>query len=163
MSVCKKDEIFEQSRQRHLMTVSLLTALKDNLDPDTAYKIAIDGFTNYMKNYYRLVLETTRERSQERFDTFRRHYERIAEKNTCCHIIKSTPTTLKVRFDRCPFVEVMKEYGLSEFSYAFCLSDPAFTRELLPGVVFHREHEIAKGDAICDHTWTYVNPKETNG
>lgn len=155
----KRDEIFEQSRQKHLMTVGFLTSLKDNLDPETAFQIAVDSFNNYMRNYYQLVLGTTKEGSQERFDAFRKHYESYAKKSTYCHIIESTPTTLKVKFDRCPFAEVMGEYGLSELTYAFCLSDPAFTEELLPCVAFHREHVIAKGYPICDHTWTYANPK----
>ena len=144
------------------MTVSFLTSLKNNLDPETAFQIAVDSFKNYMKNYYKLVLGMTKEGSQKRFDTFRKHYERYAEKSTYCHIIESTSKTLKVKFDRCPFVEVMGEYGLSEFSYAFCLSDPAFTQELLPGVAFHREHLIAKGDSICDHTWTYTNSEKNS-
>jgi L-2-amino-thiazoline-4-carboxylic acid hydrolase-like protein len=160
MPVSKRDEIFEQSRQKHLMTVSFLTVLKDNFNPETVFQIAVDGFSNYMKNYYRLILDTTKEGSQERFDTFRKHYESYAEGSGYCHIVESTPITLKVRFDRCPFTEVMGEYGLSELTYAFCLSDPAFTEELLPCVAFHREHVIAKGDPICDHTWTYANPKK---
>ncbi len=156
-----KDEMFEQSRQRHLITMGFLTALKNNLDSKTAFRIAAEGFSNYMKNYYKLMLGKTKPRSQERFDTFRKNYENYAKKSTYCHIIESTPTTLKLRFNRCPFVEVMKEYNLSDFACAFCLSDPAFTEELLPSVTFHRKHVIAKGDKFCDHTWTYMKPKET--
>jgi len=162
MSASKRDEIFEQSQQRHLMVVGLLTALKDNFDHETAFRIAVEAFSNYMVNYYSLVLDGTEKGSQERFDAFRKHYERYANKSAYCRIIESTPTALKVRYDRCPFAEVMEKYELSELTYAFCLSDPAFTKEILPSVDFHRRHVIVKGDAFCDHAWTYKNPKKNS-
>jgi len=156
----KNDEIFEKARKGHLITVGFLTALKANFDPETAFRVAVEGFTNYMENNYRLVLGKTREGSQERFDLFRKQYEDSAEKSTYLHIVESTPTTLKVRFVRCPFSEVMEEYGLSDLAYAFCLSDPAFTKKVLPGVVFSRDHVIVKGDPFCDHTWIYNDPNK---
>lgn len=162
MPESKRDEIFEQSRQRHLMTIGFLTAIKDNLNPETAFEIAVDGFSNYMNSYYKSVLGHTREGSQERFDTFRKHYESYAEQSSYIHIVESTTTTLKVRFERCPFVEVMEEYELSDLTYAFCLSDLAFTKEILPEVTFHREHVIAKGASFCDHAWIYLDPEKNN-
>ena len=151
----KKDEVFEQSRKSHLITVGFLTALKENLDPKTAFKIASDGFNNFMKEYYTLVLKETTEGSQERFDRFRHYYGEYAHKSTYIKVVESGKNILKVRFNRCPFAEVMTEYNLSYFSYAFCLSDYAFSEKVLPGVKFQRTHEIARGDQYCDHTWTY--------
>lgn len=156
----KNDEVFEKAHKGHMITVGFLNALKSNFDPETAFRVAVEGFSNYMENSYRLVLGKTREDSQERFDLFRKKYEGAAEESTYLRIVESTPTTLKVRFERCPFSEVMEEYGLSDLSYAFCLSDPAFTKKVLPGVVFSREHVIVKGDPFCDHTWSYKSPGE---
>lgn len=151
-----KDEIFEQSRARHLITVGFLKALKDNFSRDLAFKIALQGFINYMTEYYNLVLKSTEKGSQERFNRFRRHYEEYAAKCPYCNIEESTPTVLKVRYTRCPFAEVLSEYNLYNFAYAFCLSDPAFTKNVLSGVKFYREHEIVKGDSYCDHTWIFT-------
>ena len=151
-----KDEIFEQSRARHLITAGFLKALNDNFSHDLAFEIAVQGFTNYMTEYYNQVLKSTEKGTQERFDLFRRHYEDYAVKSLYCNIEESTPNVLKVRYTRCPFAEVLAEYNLYELAYAFCLSDPAFTKNVLSGVKFCREHEIVKGDLYCDHTWIFT-------
>ena len=151
----EKDEIFLQSRARHLITAAFLSALKRNLTPEKAFKIASEGFANYMISYYELILSSTKRGSQERFDKFRQHYEDYARNSTYLTVIRSKPDLLSVRFDRCPFAEVMAEHGVGDLSYAFCLSDYAFTDKLLPGVKLYRTHEIVKGDQFCDHTWIF--------
>lgn len=137
------------------MTVGLLTALKNNCDEKEAFDIAVQGFANYMTSYYENILAGTSEGSQERFDAFREHYEQYAGKSCYLDIVESRSDLLKVCYRRCPFSEVLDAYGISEFSRAFCLSDYAFTKKVLPGVTFHRTREIAKGDNCCDHTWVF--------
>jgi predicted ArsR family transcriptional regulator len=151
-----KDNVYRKAEQGHLMTIAFLSALKNSVDSEKAFEIATRGFTNYMINYYNIVLDSTIPGTQERFDKFREHYEGAAKKSSYLEIIKSESGVLKVRFNRCPFSEVMVEYGLSEYSSAYCLSDYAFTEECLPGVKFSRNHEIVKGDNYCDHTWMYI-------
>ena len=150
-----KDEIFEQSKMKHLITVGFLSALNDICDPERAFEIAAQGFANYMIRHYELVLASTPAGSQERFDSFRQYYEEYAGNSNYISIVRSDATILSVQYERCPFLEVMAEYGMDMFSYAFCLSDYAFTERVLPGVTLRRAHEIAKGDEYCDHTWTF--------
>ena len=149
------DKIFEETKKSHLITIGFLKALKNRHGFEEAFKVASDAFANYMIEYYRLVLSATTPGLQERFDKFREHYRDYAGKKNYIKIIRSDPNILEVRFDRCPFVEVMAEYGLSGFSCAFCLSDSAFTKEILPGVKFQRNCEIAKGDKFCNPTWLF--------
>ena len=139
------------------MTAAFLCALKASLSHEKAFEIAAKGFANYMINYYELILSSTRKGSQERFDRFRQHYEKHAAESDYVKIVKSRPHILEVRFERCPFAEVMREYNLADLTHAFCLSDYAFTEELLPGVELHRTHEIAKGHNFCDHIWIFHN------
>ena len=150
-----KDEIFQASREKHLMTVGFLVALKSNLSHKKAFEIAANGFANYMINYYELILSFTKRGSQRRFDKFRQHYEEYARKSGYIKVLESKSNILRVRFERCPFAEVMTEYNLGDLSYAFCLSDYVFTEKVLPGVKFHRVHEIVRGDKYCDHEWTF--------
>ena len=150
-----KDNVYRKAEQGHLITIAFLSALKSSVDSEKAFEIATRGFANYMINYYNIVLASTKPGTQERFDRFRKHYEEAAKKSSYLEIIKSESDALRVRFNRCPFFEVMVEYGLSEYSSAYCLSDYAFTEECLPGVQFSRNHEIVKGDNYCDHTWMY--------
>jgi len=149
------DSILEKSREKHLISIGFLKAIKNNFDKDVSFRLAKEGFSNYMVEYYRLILDSTKPNSQERFDRFRKHYEYLANKSSYFHIVESTEYILKVRFDRCPFAELMKLYGLEEFTYAFCLSDIEFTKELLPSVKFDRKCLISKGDDFCDNTWLY--------
>jgi hypothetical protein len=150
-----KDAIYERSRKNHLMAVGLLAALKENLPPQQAYKVAKDGFSHYMINYYKTILGFTKEGSQERFDAFKKHYEQLAQESEYLEVLESTPAILKVRFNRCPFSEVMDDYNLTDMTTAFCMSDLSFTQELLKGVQFSRTQVIAEGDKFCDPTWTF--------
>ncbi len=151
----QKDEIFKKKKIETLTTQSFLAALKENLDSETAFKIARDAFENYMTNLYSNILASTKEGSQERFDKFRRFYEEYAEKTPYLKIIESTPSILKVKYERCPIVEILEDMDLADLAYAFCLSDPAFTQNVLPGVKFSRTGEIARGGAYCDNSWEY--------
>jgi hypothetical protein len=159
MSKYRKDEIFQSSREKHLMTVGFLTALKTNLGYKKAFEIVANAFTNYMINYYELILSSTRRGSQRRFDKFRQHYEEYARKSGYISVLASKSNVLRVRFERCPFAELMTEYDLGDFSYAFCLSDYVFSKKVLPGVKFRRMHEIVRGDKYCDHEWTFHKEK----
>ena len=159
MNIKNKDDTYQQSLRNHLMTIGFLEALRDNLDSKLAFKIACDGFTNYMNHYYNLLLKGITKGSQRRFDHFREHYENYALNCEYIHIVQSSTDILKVRYTRCPFVEIMTDFGLHDFSRAFCLSDYEFTRHTLPGVVFTRTQEIASGGGFCDHTWSYKKKK----
>ncbi|MHA2225641.1 MAG: L-2-amino-thiazoline-4-carboxylic acid hydrolase [Candidatus Hodarchaeales archaeon] len=150
-----KDTIYKQKKEQLLSTVSFLTALKENLDHDTAFKIASDAFTKFMTAYYENILSSYEKGSQERFDHFRKSYEQFSEKTPYCDIIDSSSTVLKVKYTRCPFFEVLKDQELENLAYTFCLSDPAFTEKVLPGVIFTRDHEIVTGGEYCDHTWNF--------
>jgi len=150
-----KDHIYRCSEQHHLMTTGFLSALKESCSPEKAFRIAKKGFANYMTHHYNMILASERPNTQKRFDKFRKHYEEGARRSSYLDIVESSPKVLEARFIRCPFSEVMKEYGLFEFAPAFCLSDYAFTENCLPGVKFERAHEIVKGDDHCDHTWVY--------
>ena len=151
----KKDDILRKKKLESRKTQSFLAALKENLDSETAFKIAKDAFEKYMTNFYGNILASTEEGSQERFNKFRRFYEEYAEKTPYLKIIESTPIILKVKYERCPFVEILRDMDLAELAYAFCLSDPAFTQNVLPGVKFSRTGEIARGAAYCDNIWEY--------
>ena len=148
-----KDEIFEAKRKQSFTAISFLSALAENLEFETAFKIAENAFTKYMIKVYEDVLGATEKGSQERFDCFRKSYEDYAEKTSYCKIIESTSKVLEARFERCPFFEILVDFKLEDLGYSFCLSDPGFTKELLPNAKFSRKHTIAKGGPYCDNRW----------
>jgi hypothetical protein len=145
----------DKTRERHLITVGFLKALKDNFEHEKAFEIATESFGNYMTLYYNNILSSTMEGSQERFDKFRKHYTEYAKNSDYIQVIKSSSNVLKIQYNRCPFSEIMAEYDLSDLAYAFCLSDYIFTQKLLPNVKLQRDNVIIKGDKYCDHTWIF--------
>ena len=151
-----KDEIYIKKKAESLTAVSFLKALKENLDFDLAFKIASDAFTNYMTELYENVLSETKKGTQERFNVFRKFYENYATKTPYLKIIESSESNLKVRYERCPLFEILNDLELGDLAYSFCLSDPAFTKKVLPGVDFSRKNEISKGAPYCDNTWKFL-------
>jgi len=153
----KQNDVLEKKKEESLATVSFLEALNENLDSKTAFKVASDAFAKYMIKFYEKILKSTKKNSQERFDKFRHFYEEYAKKTPYLKIIKSTSNLLQVKYERCPFYEILIENNIPQLAYAFCLSDLAFTVEVLPGVKFSRTSEIAKGGLYCDNTWEFNN------
>jgi hypothetical protein len=149
------DEIYIQARARHLLTAGFLSALKSNFEPEMAMKVVEEAFAKFMIRNYESILAGTQPGSQKRFDRFRSHYEEASALKDYVTIVASESSLLAVRFSRCPFFEVMREEGVGEFAHAFCLSDYAFTKKVLPRVRFRRDHEITNGDTFCDHAWHF--------
>ena len=150
------DEIYRRKKEESLTAVSFLSALKENLEPEIAYKVALDAFANYMTSQFEGILASTEKNSQERFNQFRDYYESYAKKIPYVEVIKSNPNILRIKFNRCPFFEILTDLELGDLAYPFCLSDYTFTEKVLPGVKFSRIHEITKGDQYCDHTWELI-------
>ena len=161
MSQSNKDDIYQKKKEEALTAISFLEAISENVDNDTAFKIASDAFEKYMTNLYKNILASTEEGTQERFDKFRSFYEDYAKKTPYLKIIKSTPEILEVKYERCPFYEVLNDIGFKDLAYAFCLSDPVFTKNVLPGVKFSRSNVIAKNGPYCDNKWTFHSSKKS--
>lgn len=151
----QKDEIYISARRNHLMVIGFLQMLTKNFNDKKSFELAKQGFANYMINYYKLVLKDTDPGSQDRFNTFRKHYESLAKQSTYLELIESSEKVLKVKFKRCPFNEVLESYDLKDYCKAFCLSDIAFTKELLPKVDFKRKCTVSDGDDFCDNSWYF--------
>ncbi len=151
----KLDKFLDEKRKNSLMIIGFLSAIKENLPSELAFKVACEAFSKYMIRLYTNVLATTEKGSQERFDKFRVYYEEYAQNTPYLEIIESNSRTLRVKYNRCPFYEILKENDLEDLAYAFCLSDPAFTEKVLPGVRFTRSQEIAMKGTYCDNTWEF--------
>lgn len=154
-----EDEVYEKKKEESLTARSFLAALKEHLDPEKAFEVARSAFARYMTGVYERVLSSTKPGTQERFDCFREFHAEYAKITPYLEILESNETVLKVVYHRCPFFEISRDEGLGELAYAFCLSDPTFTQNVLPGVKFSRNKIIAKGDGYCDNTWEFKKEK----
>lgn len=148
-----KDRIFLEKKEALIPTISFLKAIKQNLPPDLAYQIAEEAAANYSISYYKKVFKDSRAGLQERFDTFRKNYELYPKTSTYCEILITNSSCLKVKFNRCPYAEVLQDENLFEFARASCLSDIRFTSKFLPEIKFTRESSIVEGDNTCIMKW----------
>jgi len=150
----KKDKTFFNKKQVVSSSINYLNAIKQLLTEEEALKVAELAAANFMTDHYKKVLKGTKPGSQERFDVFRKHYEVYPEVCTYCEIITSNENSLEVKFKRCPYAEILLDEDLFEFAVASCLSDEAFTMELLPGIDFSRESSIVDGASECIMKWS---------
>jgi hypothetical protein len=151
----KKDKIFHEKKLAALPTIGFLKALRDHTDKKEAFRIAEKAAANFMIAHYGNILRDTDAGTQERFDVFRRYYEKYPEISPYCEILESTPTKLRVVYNRCPWAEILYEENLFLFAPAYCASDRAFTEKLLPGVSYSRNENIVKGHNSCHHVWCF--------
>ena len=91
---------------------------------------------------------------EKRFEKFREDLKAKAEQEAHLTIVEDSDRHIKVRFDRCPTYEVFADYGIPEVCQKYCDSDFEAFRHVHPNLKVTREHEIAYGDAYCDHCWT---------
>ena len=150
-----KDKIFNEKKVALKSTIAFLRATKKLLAPDVALEISREAAANYMIMVYEEVFSGTKAGTQERFDAFRANYEKHPEKSPYCKILISTPELLKVRFDRCPYAEILLSMDLFEYAEGSCISDRIMTEKLMPGVKFFRETSIVEGQESCIMSWEY--------
>jgi hypothetical protein len=91
---------------------------------------------------------------EERFQAFKEDLKSNAEKRDYLTITEESDSHIKVRFDRCPYYEVYRDYGIPEVCQKYCDGDFEAFRYVHPKLTVTREHEIAYGDGFCDHTWS---------
>lgn len=148
-----KDNIYFQKKAALVSTLSFLKAIKQKLPRGIAFEIAEKAAANYSIAYYDKIFQGSKPGSQERFEIFRNNYESYPKTSPYSEILISNSNCLKVRFNRCPFAEVLKSESLFEFASASCLSDIAFTSKFLPEIKFTRESSIVDGDKTCIMKW----------
>ncbi len=152
-----KDEIFYKKKKETAPTLCFLKALKLKLSINEAIEIADAAASEYMIQYYEDIFKDINEKTQERFNKFREHYERYPNQSPYCEVLESGSNVLKVRYNRCPLRDVLICEGLGEFAFSFCKSDATFTERLLPGVKLTRECSIVSGDKHCIMRWENIS------
>ena len=66
---------------------------------------------------------------------------------------------VEFKVTRCTVCEACKKAGLTDIGYhVYCMTDPAVVSGINPEIKFERTHTLMKGDAYCDHCYSY--PKE---
>ncbi len=146
------DQIYERAKGKIQLAVYFAKEMIEELGRERALEIigkAYQKFSNdtFPEPYLDIPME-------KRFQKFRDDLKAKAEQEAHLSIVEDSDRHIKVRFDRCPTYEVYADYGIPEVCQKYCDSDFEAFRHVHPKIKVTREHEIAYGDAYCDHCWT---------
>ncbi len=146
------DQIYERAKGKIQLAVYFAKEMIEELGRERALEIigkAYQKFSNdtFPEPYLDIPME-------KRFQKFREDLKAKAEQEAHLSIVEDSDRHIKVRFDRCPTYEVYADYGIPEVCQKYCDSDFEAFRHVHPKIKVTRKHEIAYGDAYCDHCWT---------
>ena len=147
-----KDALYERSRDKILLAVYFAKEMIEELGKEKALDIigrAYQKFSNdtFSEPFVDVPMD-------KRFSLFKEDLVAKAEEQPHLSIVEESESHIKVRFDRCPTYEVFADYGIPEVCQKYCDGDFEAFRYVHPNLKVTREHEIAYGDAYCDHCWT---------
>ena len=148
-----RDHIFEQKLQQSLAVLGFISSIDSNLPRKEAFNVVKEASFNFILAYYQHIFKDTLINTEERFAVFRKNYADHCQAKGYCEVVVSSRDELVVKFNRCPFAEVLYEKKLFQYAPAFCLSDIKFTEVYLPEVTFSRESSIVNGASKCIMRW----------
>ncbi len=147
-----KDALYEQVRNELKLAIYFAKEMIEELGKEHALKIIGKAYQKYSNDifsepYLGIPME-------ERFVKFKENLKAESKRDKSFSIIEASDKHIKVRFHRCPYFEVYKDYEIPEVCQKFCNGDFEAFRKIHPKLKVTRNHEIAYGDALCDHCWT---------
>jgi len=147
-----KDPLYERAKNKIQLAAYFAKEMIETLGREKALEIIGKAYQNYSNDYMsEPYLDIPLEK---RFQKFKEDLKSKAEEHKHFTITEESDTHIKVMFNRCPYYEVYKDYGIPEVCQKYCDGDFEAFRKVHPRLRVTREHEIAYGDACCDHCWT---------
>jgi len=147
-----KDALYERSKGKILLAVYFAKEMIEELGKEKALEIIGRAYQKYSNDTFPLPYQDLPR--DKVFKQFKDDLVTKAEQESHLSIVEESDRHIKVRFDRCPTYEVFADYGIPEVCQKYCDGDFEAFRHVHPGLKVTREHEIAYGDAYCDHCWT---------
>jgi len=147
-----KDHLYERAKGKIQLAAYFAKEMIEELGKEKALEIIGKAYQKYSNDH---LLEPYLDIPiDKRFQKFREDLKAEAGRDKLFTIVEDSNTHIKVKFNRCPYYEVYKDYGIPEVCQKYCDSDFEAFRKIHPKLRVTREHEIAYGDTYCDHCWT---------
>ncbi len=147
-----KDPLYERAKSKIQLAAYFAKEMIEELGKAKALEIIGKAYQKYSNEhlsepYLDIPID-------KRFPKFKEDLQAKAERDKHFTIVEDSNTHIKVKFNRCPYYEVYKDYGIPEVCQKYCDGDYEAFRKVHPKLRVTREHEIAYGDTYCDHCWT---------
>lgn len=146
-----KDALYKRVENELKLAVYFAKEMIQELGKERALEIIEKAYQKYSnalfsEPYINIPME-------ERFIKFKENLKVESERDKSFTIVEESDKHIKVRFHRCPYYEVYRDYGIPEVCQKFCDADFEAFKEIHPKLKVTRNHEIAYGDDLCDHNW----------
>jgi hypothetical protein len=92
--------------------------------------------------------------ADKRWETFRNNIIHNAD-DLEYSVEKHSENMIKVKYQRCLFYEIFRDYGLEDFVPLYCRTDFVTAAKIHPDITLARTQTIASGAPYCNHCWTY--------
>ncbi len=147
-----KDPQYEKAKSKIELAIYFAKEMIKELGKEKALEIIGKAYQNYsnttfVEPYLHIPME-------KRFHAFKENLKAEAQDGNSFTVVEESDKHIKVKFHRCPTYEVYKDFGIPEVCQKYCDGDFEAFRKVHPKLRVTREHEIAYGDAYCDHCWT---------
>jgi len=148
----KKDEKYKKRLAELKPLIFSLQSAIELFGRDQAKKLARFAFEKYAHDrFVKPYLDIPADR---RWAAFRGNLLHNAD-DIEYSIEKSDDNMVKVKYRRCLFYEIFRDFGLEDFVPIYCQTDYTTASGISPDIEFSRTRSIAGGAAYCDHCWTY--------
>jgi predicted ArsR family transcriptional regulator len=147
-----KDRLYKQAESKIKLAVYFAREMIEELGRERALQIIGNAYQKYSNDHFpEPFLDIPLDK---RFQAFKDDLKAKAKENGNPVVVAESDRHIKVRFNRCPVYEVYRDYGIPEVCQKYCDGDFEAFRKVHPKLKVTREHEIAYGDAYCDHCWS---------
>jgi predicted ArsR family transcriptional regulator len=153
-----KDRLYERAKNRVQLAAYFAREMIQELGKEKALDIIGAAYQKYSNDH--LVEPYLDVPLEKRFEKLKENLKSEAAADGHLTVTEESDRHIKVRFNRCPYYEVYRDYGIPEVCRKYCDGDFEAFRKVHPGLRVTREHEIAYGDSCCDHCWTMEEMEE---
>lgn len=147
-----KDPLYERVINELKLAIYFAKEMIEELGKDHALRIIGKAYQKYSNDHFsKPYIDLPMDK---RFLQFKEDLKTESGRDKSFTITEESEKHIKVRFHRCPYYEIYRDYGIPEVCQKFCDGDFEAFQNIHPKLKVSREHEIAYGDTFCDHCWT---------
>lgn len=147
-----KDERYQKRLVELKPLVFCIQSAIELFGRDEAKRLAKVAFDKYAEDLFVVPYKTLP--MEERWPTFRDNIIKNAD-DVEYSIEKRDDDMVKVKYLRCLFLEVFRDYGLEDFVPLYCHTDYKYPAAIHPGITMTRTQTLAEGAPYCDHCWKF--------
>jgi len=135
-------------RNRYELASYIYRAVRDELGEDKALQVVGKGWTNWACDQTAAFARSVPKNDMAAWA------DRLKKANTIdVEVQEETEDRLKIKVTRCLHYDVLQELGVPELCTVYCDSDYETAKAYNSNMAMTREHEIPRGNPICDHNW----------